>query len=173
MSKSKKTGLGKTDSQKINNAQSTNKTPESQGEFEQMQKFFEMYQAFQRIQNQPPSDSTPESQPSNKDIERRLKEQYLSPPSQRSAKSNISKSSSKDAKPSLARDRWLRVGKRRGEAVLYALNQLSKCANSYNYQYTSEEIDHIFEKVNKKLEEVQMSFQYRMPKTDSDDTINF
>ena len=168
MSKSKKT-----DSQKIDNAQSTNNMPQSQGELEQMQKFFEMYQAFQRIQDQVPSDPTQENQPRDEDKERRFKEQYFSSPSQRSAKSNISKSSSKDAKPSLARDRWLRVGKRRGEAVLYALNQLSKCANSYNYQYTSEEIDHIFEKVNKKLEEVQMSFQYRMPKTDSDDTINF
>ena len=173
MSKSKKTESGKTGSQKIDKAQAEGKAPLGQGELEEMQEFFQVYHAYKRSKEQSASKPTPKDQSDNGDKSRYFKENHSSNPAQQTTDSEIANPSQKEPKPSLSRERWLRVGKRRGEAVLYALNQLSKCANSYNYQYTSEEIDHIFEKVNKKLQEVQQSFKYRLPKSDSDDSINF
>lgn len=53
---------------------------------------------------------------------------------------------------------FLRIAKPRVESILKAIRILGNCSNKNSYGYTSEQIDKIFNTINKALNEVQAKF---------------
>jgi len=56
-------------------------------------------------------------------------------------------------------DRFVRIVERRVNKILNDLDSLSKCADKKNYEYSSEDVKHIFNEIERKLREVKMVFQ--------------
>ena len=54
--------------------------------------------------------------------------------------------------------RFQKIAPKRVQKVLDSLNSLSKCSNKYNYEYTEEEKNKIFNALNKSLTELKAKF---------------
>jgi len=55
-------------------------------------------------------------------------------------------------------ERFIRIGERRVNIVLEALDKLAKCANTGNYEYSDENIRIIFKAIDSKTKEVKAAF---------------
>ena len=54
--------------------------------------------------------------------------------------------------------RFHKIAPKRVQKVLDSMNSLSKCSNKYNYQYTEDEKNKIFNALNKTLNELKAKF---------------
>ena len=54
--------------------------------------------------------------------------------------------------------RFQKIVPKRVQKVLDSMNSLSKCSNKYNYQYTEDEKNKIFNALNKSLSELKAKF---------------
>lgn len=54
--------------------------------------------------------------------------------------------------------RFKKIAPKRVQKVLDSMNSLSKCSNKYNYEYTEEEKNKIFNALNKSLSELKAKF---------------
>ena len=54
--------------------------------------------------------------------------------------------------------RFQKIAPKRVQKVLDSMNSLSKCSNKYNYQYTEDEKNKIFNALNKSLSELKAKF---------------
>ena len=54
--------------------------------------------------------------------------------------------------------RFQKIAPKRVQKVLDSMNSLSKCSNKYNYEYTEEEKNKIFNALNKSLTELKGKF---------------
>ena len=57
------------------------------------------------------------------------------------------------------RERFVRVVESRVNKILYNLDNLGKCANKRNYEYSDEEVRKIFREIERKTREIKMQFQ--------------
>jgi len=62
------------------------------------------------------------------------------------------------------RERFLRVIESRVNKVLDNLDNLGKCSNKRNYEYTEEEVKRIFREIDKKVREIKLHFHSKNPK---------
>lgn len=61
----------------------------------------------------------------------------------------------------IKRKRFMRIGESRVNRILTNLDNLGKCSNTRNYEYTDEEVRKIFREIDRKVKEVKMQFQGR------------
>ena len=59
----------------------------------------------------------------------------------------------------IKRDRFIRVVERRVNQILNSLDNLGKCSNRRNYEYTEEEVKKIFRETDRKVREIKLQFQ--------------
>lgn len=59
----------------------------------------------------------------------------------------------------LKRERFVKIAERRVNQILENLNNLGKCSNKSNYEYTDDEVRRIFREIDRKLREVKLQFQ--------------
>jgi hypothetical protein len=59
------------------------------------------------------------------------------------------------------RERFIRVATRRTNAVLKKIAILSNCSNRNAYEYTDEEVNRIFNEIEKELRSARMKFRLR------------
>ncbi|MFC1931180.1 hypothetical protein ACFLXJ_03135 [Chloroflexota bacterium] len=57
------------------------------------------------------------------------------------------------------RERFVRIVESRVNKILYNLDNLGKCSNRRNYEYTDGEIRKIFREIDRKVKEVKIQFQ--------------
>ena len=57
------------------------------------------------------------------------------------------------------RERFVRVVESRVNKILYNLDNLGKCANKRNYEYSEDEVKKIFRGIERKTREVKIQFQ--------------
>lgn len=59
----------------------------------------------------------------------------------------------------IRRKRFLRIGESRVNRILDNLDNLAKCSNTRNYEYTQVEVRKIFREIERKVKEVKTQFQ--------------
>lgn len=59
----------------------------------------------------------------------------------------------------IKRDRFIRIAERRVNKVIDSLDQLGKCSNRRNYEYSEEEARRIFREIEHKVKEIKLQFQ--------------
>jgi len=52
---------------------------------------------------------------------------------------------------SIKRQRFEKVAEKRVNNIIHYLELLSNCSNTYNYEYTKEDVDKIFRAITKKI----------------------
>jgi hypothetical protein len=57
------------------------------------------------------------------------------------------------------RGRFLRIAESRVNKVLIGLENLGKCSNPRNYEYTDDEVRRIFREIDRKVREIKYLFQ--------------
>ncbi|MBN2238979.1 MAG: hypothetical protein JW712_04335 [Dehalococcoidales bacterium] len=57
------------------------------------------------------------------------------------------------------RERFLRIAESRVNKVLESLDNLAKCSNKRNYEYTDDEVRKIFREIERKVREVKSQYQ--------------
>ena len=62
------------------------------------------------------------------------------------------------------RDRFLKYAPTRTQNVIDAINILSNCSNTNNYEYTQEEIDKIFNAISSAMDEAKAKFYNKKSK---------
>lgn len=62
------------------------------------------------------------------------------------------------------RERFLKIGRRRVQAVIDSLNSLSKVSNKYNYEYKVEEVDKMFKEIRNTVKITEDSFKNNLSK---------
>ena len=65
---------------------------------------------------------------------------------------------------SVKSEKFKEIASRRVNNVLKNLESLEKCSNSYNYEYTKEEIEAIFKRIDEKTRLVKSSFKIGLDK---------
>lgn len=60
---------------------------------------------------------------------------------------------------SLKRQRFLRIAESRVNKVLSNLDNLAKCSNKTNYEYSEDEVRKIFREIDRKVKETKFQFQ--------------
>lgn len=65
------------------------------------------------------------------------------------------------AKPSIKRERFIRIAESRVNKILHNLDNLNKCSNKSNYDYSEEEVRKIFREIERKVKETKLLFQDR------------
>lgn len=68
---------------------------------------------------------------------------------------NIEKSKAMD----IRRDRFTRIVERRVNHMLDNLDNLGKCSNKRNYEYSPDDVKRIFKEIERKVKEVKTMFQ--------------
>lgn len=64
------------------------------------------------------------------------------------------------------RNRFKKVATRRVDTILKTLDLLSNCSNTYNYEYTAEDVDKIFKALSLRLSNVKSQFMSKLDKKD-------
>ena len=64
------------------------------------------------------------------------------------------------------RNRFKKVASKRVDNILKTLDLLSNCSNTYNYEYTSEDVDKIFKALGSRLNNVKSQFISKLDKKD-------
>ncbi len=59
----------------------------------------------------------------------------------------------------IRRDRFVRIVERRVNEILHNLDNLGKCSNKKNYEYSDSDIKKVFKTINGKVREIQSLFQ--------------
>lgn len=59
----------------------------------------------------------------------------------------------------LRRQRFLRIAESRVNKILSNLNNLAKCSNRRNYEYSDEEVRKIFREIELKVKDTRFQFQ--------------
>ncbi len=59
----------------------------------------------------------------------------------------------------IKRERFIRIIERRVNIILDGLDNLGKCSNKRNYDYTDEEVRKIFREIDHKVREAKLQFQ--------------
>ncbi len=62
------------------------------------------------------------------------------------------------------RERFLRITEPRVNKVLSSLENLGKCSNPRNYEYTDEEVRKIFREIERTVKEIKFQFQNKHEK---------
>ena len=62
------------------------------------------------------------------------------------------------------RNRFKKVATKRVDTILKTLDLLSNCSNTYNYEYTAEEVDKIFKALKLRLNNVKSQFDSKLDK---------
>ena len=62
-------------------------------------------------------------------------------------------------KSTTKRDRFVRIAERRVNGILDGLDNLGKCSNGKNYEYTDKEVLKIFREIERKVKETKLQFQ--------------
>jgi hypothetical protein len=57
------------------------------------------------------------------------------------------------------RERFIRIAERRVNKVLDGLDNLGKCSNRNNYEYSEEDVRKIFREIDRKVKELKLQFQ--------------
>ena len=56
------------------------------------------------------------------------------------------------------RQRFLRIAERRTNKILSNLDNLAKCSNKRNYEYSEDEVRKIFREIERKVRETRLQF---------------
>ena len=59
----------------------------------------------------------------------------------------------------LRRQRFLRIAESRVNKILSNLDNLAKCSNRRNYEYSNEEVKKIFREIERKVKDTRFQFQ--------------
>jgi hypothetical protein len=59
----------------------------------------------------------------------------------------------------IKRERFVRVVESRVNKILYNLDNLGKCSNKRNYEYSEEDVRRIFREIERKVKETRWQFQ--------------
>jgi len=59
----------------------------------------------------------------------------------------------------IRRERFVRIAEGRVNKIISNLDNLGKCSNKSNYEYTEEEVRKIFREIDRKVREVKIQFQ--------------
>jgi len=62
-------------------------------------------------------------------------------------------------KTGVKRDRFIRIAERRVNQIIENLNNLGKCSNRRNYEYSEGDIKKIFREIERKVKETRLRFQ--------------
>ena len=57
------------------------------------------------------------------------------------------------------RDRFTRIAEARVNKILNNLDSLGKCSSRRNYEYSNEDVNHIFREIEKKVKDVKQLFK--------------
>ena len=57
------------------------------------------------------------------------------------------------------RERFIRIVETRVNKILYNLDNLGKCSNKRNYEYSEEDVRRIFREIERKVKETRLQFQ--------------
>ncbi len=64
------------------------------------------------------------------------------------------------------RNRFKKVATKRVDTILKTLDLLSNCSNTYNYEYSTEDVDKIFKALSIRLNNVKSQFVSKLDKKD-------
>jgi len=67
---------------------------------------------------------------------------------------------------SVKRNRFKKVATKRVDTILKTLDLLSNCSNTYNYEYSTEDVDKIFKALGIRLNNVKSQFVSKLDKKD-------
>ncbi len=67
--------------------------------------------------------------------------------------------SQKDSNKIDKHERFIRIAERRVDKILVSIDNLSKCSNKSNYEYTDKEARKIFREIERKVKETKLLFQ--------------
>ena len=59
----------------------------------------------------------------------------------------------------IKRERFIRIVESRVNKILYNLDNLGKCSNKRNYEYSEEDVRRIFREIERKVKETRLHFQ--------------
>ena len=62
-------------------------------------------------------------------------------------------------KSNIRRERFVRIAEGRVNKIISNLDNLGKCSNKNNYEYSEEEVRKIFREIDRKVKEVKIQFQ--------------
>ena len=62
-------------------------------------------------------------------------------------------------KQNLKRQRFLRIAESRVNKILSNLDNLAKCSNKRNYEYSDDEVRKIFREIDRKVKDTKFQFQ--------------
>ena len=62
-------------------------------------------------------------------------------------------------KKAINHDRFIRIAERRVNQILDSLDNLGKCSNSKNYDYSDIEVRKIFREIDSKVREIKLRFK--------------
>ena len=60
---------------------------------------------------------------------------------------------------SVKRQRFIKIAERRVNRILDSLDNLGKCSNKRNYDYTEDEVKKIFREIDRKVRDIKLQFQ--------------
>jgi hypothetical protein len=60
---------------------------------------------------------------------------------------------------SIKRDRFVRIVESRVNKIISSLENLGKCSNKRNYEYTENDVRKIFREIDRKVKETKLQFQ--------------
>jgi hypothetical protein len=63
------------------------------------------------------------------------------------------------ANSSIKRERFIRIVESRVNKILSTLDNLGKCSNKRNYEYSEEDVHRIFREIERKVKETRLQFQ--------------
>jgi len=63
------------------------------------------------------------------------------------------------SKSTIRRDRFVKIAERRVNKILEYLDNLGKCSNKRNYDYSENDIKKIFREIERKVKETRLLFQ--------------
>lgn len=63
------------------------------------------------------------------------------------------------SKNSIKRDRFIRIVESRVNKILSSLDNLGKCSNKRNYEYTEKDVRKIFREIERKVKDTKNLFQ--------------
>lgn len=69
---------------------------------------------------------------------------------------NVKQPPSKD---DIKRDRFVRIAESRVNRILSSLDNLGKCSNKRNYEYSEKDARKIFREIDHKVKEIKLQFQ--------------
>ena len=59
----------------------------------------------------------------------------------------------------IKRERFIRIVESRVNKILSNLDNLGKCSNKRNYEYSQDEVRKIFREIDRKVKEIRLQFQ--------------